>query len=192
MARAQAWRKGQRSQLDRAESSGENGFVMSTIPSIRLAGEGDLATINAIYNHYVLCSTCTYQVTPESDEARLNWFRQRSEVHPVTVAEINREVVGWASLNRYHAREAYARTVDNSIYVRHDWQRRGIGRALLDDLIVRARQLGHHTILAGVSAEQTASVALHEAFGFQPAAHFRELGFKHGQWLDVVYFQLML
>jgi phosphinothricin acetyltransferase len=165
---------------------------MTAIPSIRLAADGDLATINAIYNHYVLCSTCTYQVTPESDEARLNWFRQRTEVHPVTVAEIDREVVGWASLNRYHPREAYARTVENSIYVRHDWQRRGIGRALLDDLIVRARQLGHHTILAGISSEQTASVALHEAFGFQHAAHFRELGFKHGQWLDVVYLQLML
>ena len=165
---------------------------MTAIPRIRLAGEGDLATINAIYNHYVLCSTCTYQVTPESDEARLNWFRQRTEVHPVTVAEIDREVVGWASLNRYHVREAYARTVENSIYVRHDWQHRGIGRALLDDLIVRARQLGHHTILAGISSEQTASVALHEAFGFKHVAHFRELGFKHGQWLDVVYLQLML
>jgi phosphinothricin acetyltransferase len=165
---------------------------MPPIPSIRLAGEGDLATINAIYNHYVLHSTCTYQVTPESDEARLSWFRQRTEAHPVTVAQVDREVVGWASLNRYHAREAYARTVENSIYVRHDWQRRGIGRALLDDLIVRARQLGHHTLLAGISSEQIASVALHEAFGFQPAAHFRELGFKHGKWLDVVYLQLLL
>jgi phosphinothricin acetyltransferase len=166
--------------------------AMSAIPTIRVGTESDLPAINAIYNHYVLHSTCTYQITPETDEARLYWFRQRAEVHPVTVGEINGEVVGWASLNRYHAREAYARTVENSIYVRHDWQRRGIGRVLLSDLIVRARQLGHHTILAGISAEQAASVALHEAFGFEPVAHFRELGWKHGQWLDVVYLQLLL
>ena len=159
---------------------------------IRLAHESDLAAINAIYNHYVLHSTCTYQVTPETDEARLVWFRGHGEVHPVTVAEIDGEVVGWASLNRYHPREAYARTVENSVYIRHDWQRRGIGRALLADHIERARELGHHTILAGISAEQSASIALHEAFGFQKAAHLRELGWKQGHWLDVILMQLIL
>ena len=159
---------------------------------IRPALESDLAAINAIYNHYVLHSTCTYQVTPETDAARLAWFHARGEAHPVTVAEIDGEVAGWASLNRYHPREAYARTVENSVYVRHDRHRSGIGRALLSDLIERARKLGHHTILAGVSAEQEASVALHEAFGFQKAAHLRELGWKQGEWLDVVFLQLML
>ena len=159
---------------------------------IRPARESDLAAINAIYNHYVLHSTCTYQVTPETGEARLAWFRGHGENHPVTVAEVDGEVVGWASLNRYHPREAYARTVENSVYVRHDRHRRGIGRALLADLIGRARQLGHHTILAGISAEQEASIALHEVFGFQKAAHLRELGWKQGAWLDVVFLQLVL
>ena len=160
--------------------------------NIRPARESDLAAINAIYNHYVRHSTCTYQVTPETEEARLAWFRGRREAHPVTVAELDGEVVGWASLNRYHAREAYARTVENSVYVRHDRHRRGIGRALLGDLIERARTFGHHTILAGISAEQAASIALHEAFGFQKAAHLRELGWKQGEWLDVVFLQLLL
>ena len=160
--------------------------------NIRPARESDLAAINAIYNHYVQHSTCTYQMTPETAEARLAWFRGRGEAHPVTVAELDGEVVGWASLNRYHPREAYARTVENSVYVRHDRHRRGVGRALLADLIERARQLGHHTILAGVSAEQAASIALHEAFGFQKAAHLRELGWKQDAWLDVVFLQLML
>ena len=159
---------------------------------VRLARESDLAAINAIYNHYVQHSTCTYQLTPESDAARLAWFRGRAEDHPVTVAESAGEVVGWASLNRYHPREAYARTVENSIYVRHDQQRRGIGRALLADQIERARALGHHTILAGISAEQTASIGLHAAFGFEKVAHFRELGWKQDQWLDVIFMQLLL
>ena len=159
---------------------------------IRLARESDLAAINAIYNHYVLHSTCTYQVTPETGEARRAWFGAHGEKHPVTVAEREGEVIGWGSLNRYHPREAYARTVENSIYVRHDQQRRGVGRALLADQIERSRQLGHHTILALISAEQTASIALHEAARFKKAAHLRELGWKQGQWLDVVFMQLLL
>ena len=159
---------------------------------IRLARESDLAAINAIYNHYVLHSTCTYQLTPETAEARLAWFQTHGKEHPVTVAEIDSEVVGWGALNRYHPREAYARTVENSLYIRHDQQRRGIGRALLADQIERARALGHHAFLAGISSEQTASIALHEAFGFQKAAHLRELGWKQGQWLDVIYMEFLL
>jgi phosphinothricin acetyltransferase len=160
--------------------------------TIRLATEADLPAINAIYNHYVAHSTCTYQLTPETAEQRLHWFRAHDVLHPVTVAEADGAIVGWASLNVYHSREAYARTVDNSIYIHPEHQRRGHGRALLADQIERARCLGHHTILAGISAEQTASVALHTALGFAPVARLREVGFKHGQWLDVLYLQLML
>lgn len=159
---------------------------------IRLARESDLAAINAIYNHYVLHSTCTYQLTPEPAEARAAWFLSHGEEHPVTVAEIDGELVGWGSLNRYHPREAYARTVENSLYIRHDLHRRGIGRALLADQIERARKLGHHTILALISAEQTASVSLHENFAFQKAALLHQLGWKQGQWLDVAIMQLIL
>jgi phosphinothricin acetyltransferase len=159
---------------------------------IRSAEEADLSAINAIYNHYVLNATCTYQFTPDTDEARLEWFRRHGEKHPVTVAEIGREVVGWGSLNVFNAREAYSRTVENSVYVHHQWQRRGIGRALLGDLILRARELGHRTIIAGISAEQTASVALHEAHGFTQAGHLKEVGYKFGQWLDVLTYQLLL
>jgi phosphinothricin acetyltransferase len=161
-------------------------------PVIRLATEADLPAINAIYNHYVAHSTCTYQLTPETAEERLVWFRAHDAAHPVTVAEVGGEIVGWASLNIYNRREAYRRTVENSIYIRADGQRRGYGRALLADLIERARGLGHHTILAGISAEQAPSIALHTAFGFEKVAHFRELGFKHDQWLDVIIMQLLL
>ena len=161
-------------------------------PHIRLATAADLAAINAIYNHYVAHSTCTYQLAPETAEARLAWFRRHGAAHPVTVAEVDGEVVGWASLNVFNPREAYARTVENSVYIHHQYHRRGLGRALLADLIARARALDHHTIIAGASAEQTASIELHRAFGFVEIGRLREVGFKHGQWLDVVSLQLML
>ena len=159
---------------------------------IRLARESDLVAINAIYNHYVLHSTCTYQLTPETEEARLAWFHGHGEAHPVTVAESGGEIVGWGSLSRFHTREAFAGSVENSVYIRHDRQRRGIGRALLADQIERARALGHHTILAGISAEQIPSITLHEAFDFQKVAHLREVGWKHERWLDLIFMQLLL
>jgi L-amino acid N-acyltransferase YncA len=160
--------------------------------SLRLAREADLPAINAIYNHYVLHATCTYQLVPETEDGRRAWFLRHGEKHPVTVAEIGREIVGWGALNVFNSREAYARTVENSVYVAPEWHRRGIGGALLRDLIERARALGHHTIIAGISAEQSASVALHEAHGFVKVGYLREVGCKFGQWLDVATYQVLL
>jgi phosphinothricin acetyltransferase len=157
-----------------------------------LASEADLPAINAIYNHFVLNATCTYQLTPESEESRREWFRRHGDKHPVTVGEFSGEIVGWGALNLFNPREAYARTVENSVYVHPQWHRRGIGRTLLADLIVRARALGHRTIIAGISADQAASIALHEAHGFVKAGYLREVGHKFGQWLDVATYQLLL
>lgn len=160
--------------------------------AIRLATQSDLAAINNIYNHYVLHSTCTYQEEPETMEARRQWFNHHGAQHPVTVAELNGQVVGWGSLSTYHPRSAYRRTVENSLYLHHDQHRRGIGSRLLQDLIARAREAGHNVIIAGIDADQTASVALHTKFQFQKVGHFKRVGFKFGRWLDVVYMELVL
>jgi phosphinothricin acetyltransferase len=82
--------------------------------------------------------------------------------------------------------------VENSIYLDHRFLGRGIGSAVLEDLIDRAKSLGHHTIVAGADAEQAASLALHTKFGFVQVAHFKQVGFKFGRWLDVIYMQLMV
>lgn len=161
-------------------------------PIIRLATVNDVDTINGIYNHYVLHSTTTYQTETETIEDRRSWFATRKSAHPVTVAEFDGEILGWGSLSPFHPRAAYHRTVENSVYVRNDAFRRGIGRALLVDLIDRAIQLGHHTIIAGIDTEQTGSIALHAKLGFVEVARLREVGFKFDRWLDVVYMQLML
>jgi len=161
-------------------------------PTIRLAAQSDLASINEIYNHYVLHSTCTYQEEPSTATEREGWFAAHWPLHPVTVAVEDGRVVGWASLSPFHARSAYRRTVENSVYVHPDFQRRGIGSLLLADSIERAKVLGHHTIVAGIDAEQAPSVALHRKLGFEQVGHLREVGFKFGRWLDVVYLQKML
>lgn len=159
---------------------------------IRSATAADLLAIREIYNYYVASSTCTYQIEPDTEQKRSEWFANRSAAHPVIVAELDGTVVAWAALSPWNLRGGYARTVEASIYVHHDRLRRGIGRAMLADLIDRARALGHHAILGAVCTSQTGSLALQERFGFRRAGCLREVGFKFGRWLDVAFMELVL
>jgi L-amino acid N-acyltransferase YncA len=160
--------------------------------ALRVATPDDLDFINDICNHYVFHSTCTYQETAEPMEGRREWFAKHGARHPVTVAEMGGKVVGWGSLSPYHARSAYRNTVENSVYVHHEFHRRGIGSIILKDLIERSRASGHRAIIAGIDAEQTGSVRLHERFGFEKVGHLKQVGFKFGRWLDVVYMELLV
>jgi phosphinothricin acetyltransferase len=158
--------------------------------SIRPAVEPDLPAIRDIYNHYVHTSTCTFQLEPDTVADRMAWFREHGEKHPVTVAEAGGEIIGWASLSPWHKRAGYARTVEASVYVRDGHHRRGVGKALLLDLLDRARDLGHHIVIGGACTEHPGSLALQESAGFERVACFREVGYKFGRWLDVVYLQI--
>jgi phosphinothricin acetyltransferase len=159
---------------------------------VRSATEADLPVIRAIYNQYVLSSTCTFQLEPDTAAERLAWFQGRGDKHPVTVAEVDGEVVGWGSLSRWKDRAAYDRSVEASVYVSADRHRRGIGRVLLLDLLDRARALGHHVVIGGACTEHPASIALQESVGFERVGCFREVGFKFGRWLDVLWLQKVL
>ena len=128
-------------------------------PTLRDATTSDLDAINAIYNHYVLNSTCTFQIAPESPDSRAAWFANRSPAHPVIVAESAGEIIAWGSLSPFHKREAFAATAENSIYVHHLHLRRGLGSLLLDALILRARSANLLSIVAAISAAIAASAS---------------------------------
>lgn len=159
---------------------------------IRDATALDLDAIEAIYAHYVLHSTCTMQLVPGRREERQAWFDAHGERHPILVAESEGIVVGWASISPYHARAGYSPTVEDSIYIHHAHRGLGIGGRFLDELIARSNAIGHHSIMASVSADQAASLRVHEKAGFFRVAHLREVGFKLGKWIDVVFLQKML
>jgi phosphinothricin acetyltransferase len=159
---------------------------------IREAREADLEAVREIYNHYVVTSTCTFQTEPEAPEERQAWLSGRGPAHPALVAEVEGAVVGWAAASPWKARCGYSATAEVSVYVRDGWHRRGVGRALLAELIHRCRAAGLHTLIGGACTEHPGSIALQESLGFVRVAHFHETGRKFGRWLDVVYLQKML
>ncbi len=155
---------------------------------VRAATVGDLESIESIYAHYVRTSTCTMQLEVGTMAERQRWFDNHGGRYPVIVAD-DGEVIGWASLSPYHARPGYAVTVEDSIYIRHDQRGRGIGKALLRELLARAYA---HSIIAMISADQPASLRLHEQAGFTKVAHLVEVGRKFDRFIDVVFLQKFL
>ncbi len=159
---------------------------------IRPATLADAPAISAIYNHYVLHSTATYQEQPESVDDRVRWLEAHGPQHPVLVATEDDRVTGWASLSPFHSRSAFRYTVEDSVYLRDGFQGRGLGRQLLETLIPLARKAGHHGIVAAISGDQEPSLRLHERCGFVHCGRIPEAGLKFGRWLDVVYMKLPL
>jgi L-amino acid N-acyltransferase YncA len=161
---------------------------------VRPATQDDLPAILDIYNEAVVNTTASYDYEPRTLEQRQAWFEEhQAQGLPILVAlGTSEQVVGWSSLSHYHGRKGYQFTVENSVYVAAAHQGAGVGKALLAPLIEEARELGLHVIIAAIDAENQASVALHARFGFVTVGHFKEVGFKFGRWLDVIYMQRTL
>jgi L-amino acid N-acyltransferase YncA len=160
--------------------------------TIRLATRDDAVAINAIYNYYVLHSTATFMLEPVTLEDRQEWLEDRPDVHPVTIAELDGRIAGWCALGPFRQRAAYGGTAEVGLYLDEAFHRRGIGRALIEDALVRARAAGLHVIVGGCCSETVASAGLLEACGFTRVAHFHEVGYKFGRWLDVIFFERIL
>ena|SRR5208282_3470669 len=159
---------------------------------IHPASLADVTDINAIFNYYVAHSTCVWTTNPSSEAERKAWYQEHGESMPILVARYGGSVVGWGALSSFRTAYTIAGTLEDSIYVHHDFLRQGIGSRLLTELIDAARQKGLRSILANISADQEPSIRLHEKFGFQKVAHLRQVGQKFNQWFDAVYLQLFL
>ena len=160
---------------------------------VRGAGADDLEAIFEIYNHEVLHGTATFDSEPRVVGPDDAWLTERDpERHPVLVADVGDEVVGWASLSPWSTRGAYARTVEGSVYVHADHRGRGVGKLLLAALIDRAREAGLGVILARIAEANEPSVRLFESFGFTHIGTQRRCGEKFGRILDVELMDLHL
>jgi len=163
---------------------------------IRLAGPGDAEAIRTIYNLEVTADVNTFDLRPRAPADQRQWLEAHRGAHPVVVAtggEGGAEtVLGFGSLSPYRDRPAYATTVEDSVYVDRVHRGRGAGRAILAELVALAQGGGFHTVIARVVGHNEASIALHRACGFELVGVEREVGRKHGRWLDVVELQRLL
>jgi L-amino acid N-acyltransferase len=152
---------------------------------LRPAAGADASAVAAIYNEAVRTTVATFDTEPRSLEAQRAWFHQHDARHPVIVADLAGDVVGWASLSPWSDRRAYDGTAEVSFYVRADHRGEGVGRHLLEEVVASGGRLGFHVLLSRIADGNAVSVHLHEALGFRPVGVMREVGFKFGRWVDV-------
>lgn len=160
---------------------------------VRQAVESDLAGMLSIYNDIILYTTAVYDYKQHTLEMRQAWYRAKQEQGlPVFVAEEDGQLLGFSSIGPFRNWAAYKYSVENSIYVAAASRGKGIGKLLLPPLIDASRQMDMHTIIASIDATNEASLRLHKSFGFIETAHFKQVGYKFGRWLDLKFLQLIL
>jgi phosphinothricin acetyltransferase len=162
---------------------------MTTI--VRPARPSDAPRLSEIYNHYVRETIITFQEVPVA-EADMERRLAETSALPWLVAERDGLLVGNASATRWKERSAYRFSVESSVYLAPESTGRGIGTELYAALLTQLRALGLHSAAGGIALPNAASVALHEKLGFEKVAHFKQVGFKFGRWIDVGYWQLLL
>lgn len=169
--------------------------------TIRSATRADAQAIATIYNHYIRETVITFEtVELTADDMAVRIAKLEGLGLPWLVALDGDLIVGYAYAGPFKERAAYVHSLETSIYLDPTSVGRGLGRALFDELIVRLQGLGPahspaapvHALIGGIALPNDASIALHEAIGMKKVAHFEEVGFKLGQWIDVGYWQMSL
>ncbi|MBL0740408.1 GNAT family N-acetyltransferase [Chryseolinea lacunae] len=160
---------------------------------LRPAVQGDLSAILDVYNDAIVNTTAVYSYRPHTMEMRQAWYDEKIEKGiPVLVMEIDGQVAGFASYGPFRAWPAYKYSVEHSVYVHKNFRQRGVARKLLEALVEQARAREVHTLIAGIDANNTASLHLHAQLGFEEVGHIRQVGYKFGQWLDLKFLQRVL
>jgi L-amino acid N-acyltransferase YncA len=159
---------------------------------IRNVTPADAEAIAAIYNHYIAETTATFEEEPVSTAEMETRIRDTLGALPWVVAEIDGRVVAYAYASRWKSRCAYRYAVESTVYTAPGRTGQGLGTLLYSELFDQLRACGMHSVLAGITLPNDASVALHEKMGFEKVGQFREVGWKFGRWIDVGYWELML
>jgi phosphinothricin acetyltransferase len=167
--------------------------MLNSAINIRVAVPDDLPGILEIYNDAIINTTAVYSELPHTLEMRQSWYNDRiSNGFPVFVAVAGDTIAGFSTFGHFRVWPCYRYTVEHSVYVHINHRRKGISKLLLQPLIDKAKEMKLHAMIAGIDSENEVSLQLHRSFGFVEVAHFREVGFKFGRWLDLKFMQLIL
>jgi phosphinothricin acetyltransferase len=165
---------------------------MSTL-MIREATSDDAEAIRLIYNHEVENETSTMDLVPRTLETQREWIAARSGAFCAVIAvDSSGTVLGFGALSEYKDRSGYRSTVENSVYVRRDVARRGIGKQILLHLLETATVSGFHSVIARIEAQSLASRGLHSSCGFELVGIEKQVARKFGKWLDIAVMQKSL
>lgn len=159
---------------------------------IRRANDTDAEAIRSIYNFEVENETATFDLVTRTLDDQLAWQNARQGAFCVYVAELDGQVVGFGALSPYRERAAYRTSVEDSVYIKRDMARQGIGRAILEHLLDSAVDSGFHVVMARITTLSFGSIALHEQLGFKVIGVEREIGRKFNKWLDIAVLQCLL
>jgi L-amino acid N-acyltransferase YncA len=159
---------------------------------IRTVKLTDAKDICEIYNHYITETIITFEEEPlviSEMEARISEISAR---FPWIVFEENDQIVGYSYASDWKSRCAYRYSVESSVYILPSFTNRSIGTRLYKELVPRLINMNIHTVIAGIALPNIPSIRLHEKFGFQKVARFKEVGWKFQEWIDVGYWQLVI
>lgn len=154
----------------------------------------DVAGIAAIFAHYATETMATFETVPLTEPEWLGKLQGAREAgHPFLVATLGSTVIGYAYVTPWKPKPGYAQTVEDSIYLAPEYGGHGYGRALLEELLLRTAESGARQVIAVIADHGSpASLALHRSVGFAEAGRLRQVGFKHGRWIDTVLMQRSL
>jgi len=156
---------------------------------IRTAKIDDLNEITEIYNQAILKTVATFDTEEKTIDERKKWFKEHGGKNPLIVAEKDDIILGWAALSKYSTRCAYSDTAEISLYVKGDFQDRGIGKKLMEKIVQEGKKAGLHVIIARITDGNEKSIHLHKSVGFENVGIMKEVGWKFGKRLDVYLMQ---
>jgi phosphinothricin acetyltransferase len=158
---------------------------------IRAVKLEDAKAISDIYNHYIANTVITFEEKTVCLQEMCNRMTsvQRANFPWLVVENASGKVVGYAYANKWRDRYSYRFSVEVTVYLAKDQGGKGLGTMLYQELFKQLKAKNIHSVIGGITLPNPASVAVHEKFGLKKVAHFVEVGFKFGQWLDVGYWQ---
>lgn len=160
---------------------------------VRAALAADAEQVAHIYNHYVENTVITFEEQVVSTQEMATRMATVQELKlPWLVAEVDGRLAGYSYASPWKSRSAYRYSVETTIYLRHGMEGRGIGKTLYSALLPLLGERGIHAVIGGAALPNPASASLHRSLGFEQVATFRQVGFKHGHWVDVAYWQRVL
>lgn len=162
---------------------------MSQTFSIRTVAQEDAAAITAIYNYFIRETTITFELLELETTTMAERIHKISSRFPYLVAVDNNKLLGYAYANTWKTREAYNQTVETSIYLAPEEQRKGVGTVLYKQLLKELKHKNFQLAIGGITLPNESSIKLHENLGFTYVGKFTRVGYKFNKWLDVGYWE---